>query len=223
MNENKIINLKNIIKALDNEINSLNEIILKLSDSISNEWIDEKRKKDLENHKNTLLDKVQQKYKYEREILGLKNLDAVTEKMHMYLTKDISLDDEKRKLFQHFKMDDRCNEIFNHIIFSDNMKIEDRYDALYIKDNRMLIDTLYEGDWNEDYKNGKLNFGISELKNIRLKIGFNLCFNPKSNIDLIEKYGKLWIRENAIIILNKYDHAGDYFTVSTNIYNIKLK
>lgn len=218
----KKIELENRLKMYEQNKESILSTINTLKSEFNNDWLDNKREKDLSYYKDELKKINQTINSINNAITSLDNIIKEKEKIEFIFAKE-DIQDINVNL-------DELTSLNENIILSnigDKSIIYDKDNKyLIIKDDNMLInidrDDLYDINDTEEF-NKKID--IVNFNDIRKKYKmFRLQFNPKNlyhSWDYICKNGHVYIRMPAIVILNTVNSNSDFTTILNLFLNKK--
>lgn len=191
--------LQNINKILLMRLEEYKRILESLKPTFNNDWIDKKRDSDIAFYKNSIADLKKQINKNNREIAKLKNAQIEEDKYKEYIIKNnIPLN--------RYNIDkDELEKVNKYIILSNSVKIKAGAGYILINDLNMLIDTMVDGVYNlntEEFNTIFAGWDWMKIKN-KYKLNYVKPYNERTaKFDFVEKYGRIYIKTPAILILN---------------------
>ena len=148
------------------ELKEVNEILDKLKDDFNNDYLDLKRKRDV--------DKYKREYKEIKIALNNLMIDKIKYDNDLLINESKELVEGKERFnedFEKLEIDKKYINVLNNVILSKYAKVKYYKDenTIVIEDNDMLINTLkYDNEWDidEDYNDGKLFVSVNDLRNM---------------------------------------------------------
>ena len=198
------------------ELKEVNEILDKLKDDFNNDYLDLKRKRDV--------DKYKREYKEIKIALNNLMIDKIKYDNDLLINESKELVEGKERFnedFEKLEIDKKYINVLNNVILSKYAKVKYYKDenTIVIEDNDMLINTLkYDNEWDidEDYNDGKLFVSVNDLRNMLGNYNYIIKFDwSVSNHNYFVKWGRLYIKTRAIIVMNNIDD----FNIKEKIYN----